>query len=100
MSGNFDWENMEKPWGVWGTPFSDTRRNVVSWVASNMLCFDDGRTSLSEFWMFVAQVERTNMKGELTNLLRYCPRQYFLHGSLRLDIKQFMIQNFAIIDPE
>ena len=50
--------------GVWGTPFSDTRRNVVSWVASNMLCFDDGRTSLSEFWMFVAQVERTNMKGE------------------------------------
>ena len=75
--------------GVWGTPFSDTRRMVVSWVASNMLCFDDGRTSLSEFWMFVAQVERTNMKGELTNLLRYCPRQYFfLHGSLRLDIKQ------------
>ena len=50
--------------GVWGTSFSDIRRNVVSWVASNMLFFDDGRTSLSEFWMFVAQVERTNMKGE------------------------------------
>lgn len=90
--------------GVWGTSFSDTRRNVVSWVALNMLCLDDARTSLSEFWMFVAQVERTNMKGELTNLLRYCPRQYFFAWQFKVGHKAVhdseFCHNRSRIDPE